>query len=389
MGDTTLGSLLRDTSRTYNDPNALYDLGYELLERGLAAVGATVLARTNELAPRRPKVLGELAFALGDLGQSGEVVRVLRAVPEMTERDFVLSYHLAFHSVMTRDMEEAARRLPRLLADAQNAKSTEFQPMAKTIEGLLARADAVRHATPLDEDDLRGWQFVVNGQFLLHVSPHGEEVMHGRYAFLQDSPALCHEGIRRIAALFDAIDVMPPRVFFLPDRASEALARATAKELETGVGPWPKEGTRSPGLVVADDLRAFPKERLESTWPHAPGQVLWAQARCWTQRGPFAEDCATLLYQARTSPWDAAMRVDPATKEVVQGKPVEGGAEALAARILDAKVDTDALADLPELIELARAACKMTGEHAPGLARTDGKRRKCWLESPVQSNRFV
>lgn len=389
MGDAALGSHLRDASRTYNDPNALYELGYELLERSLSGVAATVLSRTNGLAPGRPKVLGELAFALGDVGQSEEVLRVLREVPELAERDFVLSYLLAFHSIMTRDVEEAARRLPKLLAEARSAKSTEFPPMASTIEGMLARADAVRHATPLDEVDLRGWQFVVNGQFLLHVSPHGEEVMRGRYAFVQDSPALCHEGIRRLAALFDAVDVKPSRVFYLGDRASEALGRAAAKELGRGVGPWPAGGTTAPGLVVADDLRAFAREKIESAWPHASGQVLWAQARCWTQRGPFAEDCATLLYQARTSPWDAAMTVDPATKEVVQGKPAEGTTDDLAARILDAKVDTDALADLTELVALARAACKMTGEHAPGLMRTEGKRRRCWLESPVRSNRFL
>ncbi|MEK7865268.1 MAG: hypothetical protein AAB434_01205 [Planctomycetota bacterium] len=389
MGDAALGSHLRDASRTYNDPNALYELGYELLERGLSGVAATVLSRTNDLAPGRPKVLGELAFALGDVGQSEEVLRVLRGVPELAERDFVLSYMLAFHSIMTRDMAEAARRLPKLLADAQNAKSTEFPPMAKTIEGILAREDAVRHATRLDDDDLRGWQFVVNGHFLLHVSPHGEEVMRGRYGYVNDSPALCHEGIRRLAALFDVLDLKPARVFFLADRASEALGRAAARELGIGVSPWPKEGTTSPGLVVADDMRAFPRETLATVLPHAAGQPLWAQARCWTQHGPFAEDCATLLYQARTTPWDATMQVDSATKEVQPGKPVEGTPEQLASRILDARVDTDALADLPELVSLARAACKMTGEHAPGLVRTKGKRRKCWVESPVRSNRFL
>lgn len=389
MGDATLGSHLRDASRTYNDPNALYDLGYELLERSISGVAATVLTRSNELAPRRPKVLGELAYALGDCGRCDEVVRVLRTVPELTERDFVLSYLLAFHSVMTRDLEEAARRLPKLLAEARGAKSSEFPPMAKTIEGMLARADAVRHATPLDEEDLRGWQFVVNGQFLLHLSPHGEEVMRGRYAFLQDSPALCHEGLRRLAALFDAVDVKPPRVFFLGDRASEALGRAAARELGVGVGPWPAQGTTAPGLVVADDLMAFKREAIESTWPHAPGQVLWTQARCWTRMGPFSEDCTTLLYQSRTAPWDAAMRVDPGTKEITQGKPVEGTTEELATRILDAKVDTDALAGMTELLGLARVACKMKGEHAPGLVRTEGKRRRCWVESPVQSSRFA
>lgn len=389
MGDTALGSLLRDTSRTYNDPNALYDLGYELLERGLSGIAATVLSRTNQLSPRKPKVLGELAFALGDIGRHESVVGLLRDVPELTERDFVLSYLLSFHAIMTRDLEEASRRLPKLLAEAKNPRSSEVPPMARTIEGMLARADAVRHVTSLDEDDLRGWQFVVNGQFLLHLSPYDKEVMRGRYAFVQDSPELTHEGLRRLAALLDALEVKPPRVYFLPDRASEALGRAASRELGVPVEAWPEQGSSAPGLLVADEIAAFPRKLLETAWSHAPGLVLWAQARSWTARGPFAEDCLTLLHQARISPWEPGIRVDPATRQPVQGKPVEGSPCDLANRILDARVDTDALADLPNLLSLARAACKMTGEHAPGFVRSEGKRRRCWVESPVRSPRFT
>lgn len=388
MGDGALGSLLRDASRTYNDPGSLYELGYELLERGLSGIAATVLARANDLAPGRPKMIGELAFALGELGRHEEVVRLLEEIPELVERDFVLSYLFAFHSIMTRNIEEATRRLPALLAEARNAKLSEFPPMAKTIEGMLARADAVRHATPLDEDDLRGWQLVVNGQFLLHLSPHDKDAMRGRYAFLRDHVALCHEGIRRLAALLDALDIQPPRVLFFADRASEALGRAAARVFGVNASAWPREGTGDPGLVVADDLSAFEREAIEPARPHRPGQILWSQARCWTRQGPFAEDCTTLLYQARTSPWDVALEVDAATGSFLEVPPVEGTADSLAARILDARVDSHALADLPELIQLARAACKMTGEHAPGLVRTEAKRRRYWNESPVRSNRF-
>ncbi len=285
MGDAALGSLLRDTSRTYNDPNALYDLGYQLLERGLADIGATVLARTNALAPGRPKVLGELAYSLGGIGQDEEVVRLLRKVPELTERDFVLSYLLSFHAIMTRDMDEARRRLPKLLAEARSPKSSEFPAMAKAIEGMLARADAVRHATPLDEDDLRGWQFVVNGQFLLHLSPHGEEVMRGRYAFLQDTPALCHEGIRRLAALFEALDVRPPRVFFLPNRASEALGRAAAKDLGVCSRPCGRTSPagssgprRDPGPRAARSPKTASRSCTRSARPPGTDSSAWTRA---------------------------------------------------------------------------------------------------------------
>lgn len=388
MGDTALGSLLRDTSRTYNDPNALHDLGYQLIERGLTRIAATVLVRARDLSPDNAKVLGELAFALGESGHPEEAVRALRGAPEAVERDFSLSYLFAFHSIMCRDLEEAARRLPRLLAAARNPKSSDLPFMAATIEGMLARAEAVRHATPLDEEDLRGWQFVVNGNFLLHLSPHGEEVMRGRYGFHRDSPELSHEGIRRLSCLFEAVDVAVPRVFFLPDRASEALARAAAKELHVEAAPWPKGGTKEQGLVVADDLAAFPRELIETVFTHAPGQRLWAQARCWTQRGPFAEDCVTILHQFRKSPWDEPLQAGVGAGGSRPG-PVEGSPEELAARILDTRVDTDALADLPELIQLAHAACRMTGPHAPGLVRTEGKRRRSWVDSPVRSNCFL
>ncbi len=387
IGDTKLGALLRDTARTYNDPNALWDLGYQLVERRLHDFAATVLARSNLLGPGRERTLSWLVRAFEEIGRHDEVCRALKQAKAALEKSAFLRYLLAFNAVMTRDLAEATAHLPGLLETARTAKHEDFPFMAKTIEGFLARAQAVREVTPLDETDLRGWHFVVNGSLVLHLSPFGfAEGMRGRYGFINDTPALCHEGILRLLALLQALDVAVPRVFLLPDRDSEALGRAAAKAFGIPTAPW-KDG-HGPGLVVAYDLLAVEKEVRTTLASHAPGQVLWAHTQCWTQRMPFGGDAVTMLQQARLSPWDGGFVQDPATKELRRGKPGEGTPEQLAERIVGARVEPDALADLAKLVALARAACKMTGEHAPGLVRREGTRRNAWAESPVASSRF-
>lgn len=388
VGDTKLAALLRDTARTYNDPNALWDLGYQLVERRLHDVGATVLTRSNALGAGREKTLAELVAALEEIGRHDEACRALKQAKAALEKSGFLRYLLAFNAVMTRDLAEAAAISPGLTALAKTAKNEDYPFMAKTIEGFLARADAVRGATPLDENDLRGWHFVVSGSLLLHLSPYGfAEGMRGRYGFVNDTPALCNEGVLRLLALLQGLDVAVPRVLLLPDRDSEALGRAAAKAFGVPTAPW-KEGG-GPGLVVAYDLLTVPKEVRTPLAAHAPGQILWAHTQCWTQRMPFGGDVVTLLQQARLSPWEGGFVQDPATKELKRGAPVEGTAEQLAEKILAARVETNAIADLPALIGLARAACKMTGEHAPGLVRREGTRGRAWAESPVASARFA
>lgn len=364
----------------------LYDLGYHLIEHALNGIAATVLARAHRLESHDEAILTELVAALEGHMRYDEARRVLSEAPEVLSRSDLCRYLLAFNCVMTGDLAEPRRLLPRL----RRNKDPNLVVMTERIEGMLRRAEALRGVSPLDDRDLRGWHFVITGGLLLHLSPYGlDDPMRGRYAFVQDSVERCHEGILRLSAVLDAWDVRPPRVFALADRESAILAHAAGRWLCIPVEPWPAEGAERPGLVVAYDLHELPADVVATLQAHRPGLVLWAQASCWTRDLPFAADTTTYLYQFNTSPWAPHMRVNPETNKTEETPPREGSIEDLAAEVVQSQTEPGTLDDVPALVALARAAAGVEGEHGPGGLRSDGNRRRQWSGSPVPSNRFI
>jgi len=268
--------------------------------------------------------------------------------------------------------------------------------MAKRIEGMLARADAVRGVSSLDTRDLRGWHFVLNGAILLHISPFGfDEGMHGRYAYTQDSAELCLEGIRRLSVALEAMDLHPPRVFVVTERESSILGRAMAKVLKLPTAAWhhDADGNGAPeeaGLIVVYDLSTLQRPTLVSLSNHRPGQILFAHASCWTEDPPFAADLTTYLYQTNVSPWGKRMRVAAQTKSVTYDEPRNEPAEELASEIVSARLQGDALQpdDLDALRRLGHSA-SLLREEGPGATQAGGIRRTQWAGSPVKSSYFL
>lgn len=385
-----LAAGMRRVASDPDDVQALYDLGYELIEQGLHGIAATVLARAYAREPAE-QVLTELVAALERDGNNPAARRFLEGAPELTETSFVCRYLLAFNALMTADIETPRRLLPgleELLASDPDAPEG-FPFMRNAIRDLLARADAVRAATPLDAMDLRGWHFVVSGGLLLHLSPFGfEDAMRGRYAFTQDSDDRMLEGLLRLRAALAAWDVRPPRVFTLPDRESEILGLAASMVLDIARAPWPAGGTEEPGLVVAYDLAGLEEPVIRSLHPHRPGQILFAHASCWTSEPPFAADVTTYLYQVNQSPWGERLRFDSESGKTVTAPPLEGDTSMLARKVFEAKLEDGALADLATLDALAKAAAGLRGDAAAGALRTSGTRRRQREDSPVKSNRF-
>jgi hypothetical protein len=140
--------------------------------------------------------------------------------------------------------------------------------------------------------------------------------------------------------------------------------------------------------VAAYDLTTLPEETVASLREHRPGQAVWAQASCWTTEPPFAADLTTYLYQYNVAPWGERLRVDPQTRETEKLPASTATPEERAAEVLAATPEADALADLPRLAELARAAQRLGGEHSPGALREEGRRRRQGTSSPVLSSRF-
>jgi hypothetical protein len=376
-------------ARDPNDVEALVALGAELIDQSLHGIAATLLARAHALEPGREAILVDFIHALEGIHQNHEACRVLREAGRAVEESFVCRNLLAFNALMAGDIEEPRRLLPALEAMAQrrSAPDNNFYYLARQLRQMLERAAAVRDVSLLDERDLRGWHFIINGGLLLHLSPYGfYEGMNGRYAYTHDSEARCFEAILRLEAVLSAFQIVPPRVYVLPDRDSAVLAHATAHLLEVPAEPWASGGSERPGLIVAYDLDRLDADVLQTLSPQRPGQLLFCHASCWTAEPPFVADITTYFYQRNKAPWQTGIVPVIADDERGSDRPTEDATETLAARILSATLEEGALADLPALLEFAAAMAKLSGDAAAGAFRAGGNRRRQRKDSPVKSS---
>lgn len=368
-----------------DDLSALFQLGYELIEQGLSDVAVAVLTRANALQPGEEPIVGELVTALERELRYGEARELLESAPGLLAHSFTCRYLLAFTSLISGDLAGARQAAGRLHPGQEPAE----QFMAGRIARALARCEALAGLCPLDGQDLRGWHLALTGGVLLHCSPYGEEVMRGRYAFVQDSEALCLEGLRRAAAVLEALGLRPPQVFALPDRNSSVLAHAAARALGLPLCPWPEQGSAEPGLIVAYDMDEQSEPVLRSLLEHRPGQVLWCHAACWTHDLPVAPDLTTFLHQYNRAPWGERLRYQQESGEAAALPADEAPAEQIAERVVAAELAPGELGDLDALLELVRGAAARPGPPLLAALQGGGRRERQWAGSPVPSSRFV
>jgi hypothetical protein len=370
-----------------DDAEALYDAAFALYEQKLHDLAATLLARADRLSPGSPTIVTELSANLEALMLHARAAEVLRA-SGLVEADAMCGYLYGYNALLSGDVE-AARPIA---ASLRGVDDRSLAYMGAALAGMVARADAVRGASTLDDHDLAGWHLVINGAFLTHLSPHGhDEPMRGRYAYVSDDYSLIREGLDRLRLVLSAAGIAVPRVLALPDRSSRIVAAAAARLLGVPLDGFAEGGDERPGLVVAYDLdKVGSSDALQQIRDHRPGQVLFAHASCWTDPFPFAPDVTTYLYQHSVAPWDAGrMNVDPETRQVVQSVADESPVEALADRILAVQGDHESVSTPDQLTALVRAARGVAGEEAAGLFRAGGQRLRQRAGSPVRSNRFT
>lgn len=371
-----------------DDVSALYALGYALIEHGLEELAAPPLDRAHALAPTDALILSELVAAFERVGLHGLACARLRGAPEgVLEGSFLLRYLVGWNTAMSGDLEGLRALVPGL-----RPSSDDERALVGRLEGMLVRADAVRAVGALDDRDLRGWHFVINGGLLLHLSQEGlDDPMRGRYAFVQDHLVMCREGIERARAALEAGGLAVERVLVLPERGSQILGLATARVLGLPAVPW-EEAHEGPGLVVAYDLDALDDDLYRAVRPHRPGQVLWSHASRWTADQPIAPDLVTYLYQFNVPHWGEQLQIDLEAKETRCAEPDAAPPEALAEAIATAAIGygPDALHDLDALRAFAAACARVQDEaHRGGAWRRSGPRRKQWTGGPVPSARFV
>ncbi|MGC4116215.1 MAG: hypothetical protein QM765_16885 [Myxococcales bacterium] len=386
LGGSPIAEKCAAAASAPEDVDKLYAAAFELYEQSQYGIAAALLARANALAPGQPKLVNELVCNLEALLLSAEACKVLRE-SGVTGRDPLSGYLLGFNSIMSGDLATPRSLLPEL----RKVQNPQLAFMVDSLDGMLLRADALAGVCKLDERDLRGWHFVLNGALLLHLSPHGlDQPMRGRYAYVSDSYGLIHEGIGRLGAALKAAGITLAAVTSPPGRSHEIVAAAAAKMLGVPAVGWEARASKTPCLVAAYDLDALGDVELMKTLrDHTPGQLLWAHASCWTNPFPFAADLTTFLYQTNAAPWaEGRLQVDPTTKQVRPSAADPAPVEELARRIAEAHPPTDSLPDVGALETLARACAKVQGPHAPGFLRNDGQRLRQRAGSPVPSAFF-
>jgi hypothetical protein len=355
------------------DPQALYDLGYACVDRGVADIAVPVLRAALEVAPGQRAIVTELAAALEQGHRYAEAVAMLQANDRHLE-DWPDRYLIAFNSIMAGDVATA-----RAVVDRLSTPDGDWAPARQRLAGMLSRADTV--PGPLDHRALRAWHYVLNGGLLAHISPYGyDEPMHGRYAYVQDSLAGCRRTIDRLGLVLRSTGLSPVGVSPLPDRASTILSLATASVLGLSVLPW-QEG-RPDTIVVAYNLGADgPPPRLLTE--RTAGSILVEHATSWTDCGPVAPDVTGLLFQTIVAPWDERTSSDPQngapTTKPADARAAEEIAEEIAATVADVSELAPGDGD-DDLASFARAV--------HGSWPAAGQRGPLWSPGPVPSAYF-
>ncbi len=374
-GAEPLAELASAAVRDPDSPDRLYDLGYALIDAGAPGIAASILWRCLALVGESEEVVCELVSALESALAYQDALGVLLEHRTLRERSFLCRYLYAFNAAMAGQLALAREALPSLDPD-----SPEAEVMAGNIAAIIARADRVASATPLDARDLRGWHYVLSGGLLVHQSPYGfDEPMHGRYAWLADSLPRIATGLDRLVELIRGLEL--PCVYAPPGRGHEIVALAAATKLGLPLAPWPAVGVPAPGLVVLHDLADLAAADVARLVQRRPDQIVFAHASPWTQDSPVAPDVTTLLYQTLVAPWGQITELDPDTREVRSSSPDLRSVDAIAAEIVGSLglEAAELAADDPQ-----RWAALVAVAWPP----SPGPRSRLWAGGPVPSSRF-
>ncbi len=391
FGGAELAPHLERVAGAPDSLQALYDSAYGLYEQGQYNPAAVLLARANRLSPGQPQIVTELVTNLEALHRNGEAALILD-VSGTAERDPLCAYLSGFHWIMSGDLDMPRRRVAQL----EDVEDGAVPFVRAALTAMLERADAALAAgILLDERALSAWQAVLSGTLLLHESPHGHATpMHGRYAFVSDSPGLMREGIERLALVLEASGERHSRVVAAPGRAARLLALAVAERLELPCVDW-VPGAESEGLIVAWTMEATESvDFLRAAHHHAPGQRLFVHASCWTDPFSYAPDVTTLLYQSITHPYlGGALRFDPATQSPQPAAPDARADAELVREILGAPYPLPAedasVTSVQHMLRLANAFRGLPQSSRPGFLRSEGQRVHQRAGGPVPSARFT
>ena len=303
--DLSATDTLRAAAADVDDPEALFEAGWELVEVDLDALAVTPLARALTLQPGNVAIVNELALALEAAGSPAEAARLYRenawAVDESETAQGLYSHFAA----MGGDWEATHTMALRIDLAGEHAF---FRERALRRVG---RATAVHGVARLTDDDVRGWDAVLAGSLLLCRAPDDLDGMNGRFGALWEQPGDLVHRLGVLRALLDRAGRMPTRVVAGSDRDSQVLgwAIATLFGLPAPVSPAEPTPPGEPSLVVLFDWSTLDEEFFDRFGADRDA-VLFAYTLDWTRRHPLAPDLVAMQAEALFAPWSEGMRLD-------------------------------------------------------------------------------
>jgi hypothetical protein len=382
-----IAALAKNLANNMEDPQAVYDLAYTLLEANLPCIAATILdyaIKNIRLDDVRSDIVTELVSCFEAMMEFELACNLLKQQSGLLEKDFMCKYLLAFNSIMCADINTARYCLDEIRADDSRIDNSKQIFMIERIHRMIARFDAISAYYTVDKNDLQVWHYVLSGSVLLHVSPYGfNDGMNGRYAGLQESYSLCRLGIEYLAKVFAAIKKTPECIFFLADRDSEIMATAVAMYFNLALEKWTENKKERSGLIVAYDLSMIECDIQKSLIERREDQLLWSHITNWTKNHPISADITTLLAQAVLPAWGKKLHFGVSSGSIdVRGQSTDQRIIAeIAADIIaetGSEQETSKYDDLEKVNLLATLA--LLDKIAEGI-----NRETMWAGSPVKS----
>ncbi|GAB4226714.1 MAG: hypothetical protein Tsb0021_02990 [Chlamydiales bacterium] len=395
IGDQRLANLCLSIFGKTAKSDDYYSFGYALVERGLDNMALTVLNRGAQLFPNDEKILTELAYVYGELELFDQAKHTLLNSPYLIVSMFMPRYLLVFNSLMMGDLREATRwfrGLEELLSNSSLDLRENYTYMFNTIASMIERAKVVVQYTSLDAFDLRGWNAVVNGNLVLHLSEFDKETMGGRYGYIQEGPEKFFGCLHQLIAVLKSLSIVPSRILALPDEDSLILAYIAARFFHCSVEIFSEETRDLSGLIICYHSDAISPETLILLSKASECQIFWCHAFNWTQQS-LAPDFISYFAQYATPPWKE--RISLAFEEndkmgrpqIVTKQLIRGSFEEIAERVYEL-VDVEEIENPPEVTTLAHLLFSYLETKSKTIFEKQRDRLRHWKESPVKSATF-
>lgn len=235
------------------DSQALYDLGYLLVESGFPMIGVAYLERCLELEPGQPLVRYEAAYAhfsAGDYERAGRDLSTLVDSGELCGEEGFAAELLLVESLLYNGEGDLARDVFDKIDVADSSEGGEQRMDA--VAHLLARADAL----PCGPTDARDWHFVERGGVVLGTGEDRAEAWVPAITSLEFLARL----VRTLESVLAALEIEPEEIQAL---GYEMLPIAQVLARRLGV-PLAHDGTPATErrLVLAHDGDAISREHI-------------------------------------------------------------------------------------------------------------------------------